>query len=106
MTQVQQIEVAARPVELLEPYVGTETIGKMASMGELISRRLAGHTLWNVNSTATGGGVAELLASVLEYPRALGVDVRWAVIEGSPEFFAVTKRLHHALQGSVGDGSP
>jgi trehalose synthase len=67
---------------------------------------LAGRTVWNINSTATGGGVAEMLASLLTYPRAIGIDARWSVIEGTPEFFTVTKRLHHALQGSAGDGSP
>lgn len=68
--------------------------------------RLAGRTSWNVNSTARGGGVAEMLASLLGYVRAEGVDTRWLVIEGTPDFFRLTKRLHHALHGSRGDGSP
>src|SRR5262245_19085895 len=47
-----------------------------------------------------------MLASLLGYPREYGIDARWAVIECTPEFFSVSKRIHHAIQGSPGDGSP
>jgi trehalose synthase len=67
---------------------------------------LDGRIVWNVNSTAQGGGVAEMLQSLLAYARGAGVDARWSVIEGSPEFFAVTKRLHNRLHGFPGDGGP
>jgi trehalose synthase len=60
--------------------------------------------VWNVNSTARGGGVVELLQSLVAYARGAGVDTRWTVIEGSPEFFVVTKRIHNRLHGSLGDG--
>jgi trehalose synthase len=46
-----------------------------------------------------------MLAALLVSAREYGVDARWGVIEGSPELFSLTKRLHHALQGSPGDGS-
>jgi trehalose synthase len=65
---------------------------------------LAGRVVWNVNSTARGGGVAELLESLVPYARGAGVDVRWAVIEAPSDFFAVTKRIHNRLHGIVGDG--
>jgi trehalose synthase len=65
---------------------------------------LAGRVVWNVNSTARGGGVAELLESLVAYARGAGVDVRWVVIEGTPDFFAVTKRIHNRLHGAAGDG--
>jgi trehalose synthase len=65
---------------------------------------LNGRVVWNVNSTARGGGVAELLESLVAYARGADVDVRWVVIEGTPEFFAVTKRIHNRLHGAVGDG--
>jgi trehalose synthase len=69
------------------------------------ARRLfAGRVLWNVNSTATGGGVAEMLRSFLAYARGAGLDMRWAVITGNPAFFAVTKRIHNFLHGAAGDG--
>jgi trehalose synthase len=67
---------------------------------------LAGRVVWNVNSTARGGGVAELLRPLVGYARGVGVDARWVVIDGSPEFFEVTKRLHNRLHGSAGDGRP
>jgi trehalose synthase len=67
-------------------------------------RLLAGRVVWNVNSTAHGGGVAEMLTSLIAYTRGAGVDARWAVIEGSPEFYCVTKRIHNRLHGAVGDG--
>lgn len=63
-----------------------------------------GRVIWNVNSTASGGGVAELLRSLLAYSRGGGVDARWVVIAGDADFFQVTKRIHNNLHGSPGDG--
>jgi trehalose synthase len=65
---------------------------------------LDGRAIWNVNSTAAGGGVAEMLRSFLSYTRGAGIDVRWMVIAGTPEFFRVTKRIHNFVHGSEGDG--
>ncbi|MBO0686018.1 MAG: glycosyl transferase family 1, partial [Candidatus Dormibacteraeota bacterium] len=61
------------------------------------STRLAGRTVWNVNSTSQGGGVAEMLSALL--PTVLGarVDARWLVVHAEPAFFQFTKRLHHLL---------
>src|SRR4051794_37500335 len=71
------------------------------------SRRLLhGRVIWHVNSTARGGGVAELLQSLLAYARGAGVDVRWMTIAGNPDFFRVTKRIHNHLHESEGDGGP
>jgi trehalose synthase len=67
---------------------------------------LADSVVWNVNSTERGGGVVELLRPLVAYARGAGIDVRWLVIEGPPEFFAVTKRIHNRLHGSEGDGGP
>src|SRR5437764_3760308 len=69
-------------------------------------RLLADRVVWNVNSTARGGGVAELLQSLVAYARGGGLDVRWVVFEGNADFFAVTKRIHNRLHGAVGDGGP
>src|SRR4051794_21044233 len=63
-----------------------------------------GRVVWNANSTARGGGVAELLASLIAYVRGAGVDARWVVIPGDPDFFTVTKRIHNNLHGFAGDG--
>ena len=67
---------------------------------------LESRTFWNVNSTAYGGGVAEMLRSLIGYARGGGVDARWLTITGDAEFFRITKRLHNQLHGHRGDGGP
>jgi trehalose synthase len=67
---------------------------------------LDGRTIWSVNSTAYGGGVAEMLRSLIGYVRGVGVDARWVTIGGNPEFFRITKRVHNRLHGYAGDGGP
>ena len=67
---------------------------------------LEGRVVWNISSSAVGGGVAEMVRSLLAYARGAGVDARWAVVQGPPPFFTLTKRLHNAIHGSAGDGSP
>ena len=62
----------------------------------------ANRTLWNVNSTALGGGVAEMLRSLVGYARGAGLDARWVVIGGDPDFFRVTKRIHNRCTDSPG----
>jgi trehalose synthase len=72
----------------------------MARAAEAFSHRV----IWNVNSTANGGGVAEMLRSLIAYARGAHVDARWVVIDGNAEFFRVTKRIHNRLHGAAGDG--
>ncbi|RUM89800.1 MAG: glycosyl transferase family 1 [Thermodesulfatator sp.] len=84
--------------ELLERYAqvaGSEIIHQM----QALAGRLRGAHIVHVNSTAYGGGVAEILHSMVPLMQALGLEVSWEVIEGPPEFFEVTKSFHHALQG-------
>lgn len=64
-----------------------------------LSERVKGRSFLHVNSTRYGGGVAEILNRLIPMLNALGIDARWEVIEGNPEFFAVTKRFHNVLQG-------
>ncbi|THE64093.1 glycosyltransferase [Salinadaptatus halalkaliphilus] len=61
---------------------------------------LADSRILHVNSTATGGGVAELLRSIIPLCNDLGVDTDWLVMDADDEFFEVTKAMHNALQGS------
>jgi trehalose synthase len=80
---------------------------QVTALDELIAKgapAFAGQVVWNVNSTASGGGVAEMLRSLVAYARGAGVDTRWVVVEGTPAFFEVTKRVHNRLHGSMGDG--
>ena len=67
---------------------------------------LGDHVFWNVNSTARGGGVAEMLRSLIGYVQGAGLDARWVVVDGEPDFFDLTKRLHNRLHGYAGDGGP
>jgi trehalose synthase len=60
---------------------------------------LAGRVIWNVNATGAGGGVAESLQTLVGYFIAAGIDARWLVLDGSEEFFAITKCLHNAIHG-------
>ncbi len=65
-----------------------------------LAHELAGARILHVNATPYGGGVSELLRSSVPLLRDLGLEVDWKVMGGSPEFFAATKALHNALQGS------
>lgn len=68
------------------------------------ARTLKGRTVWMVNSTAQGGGVAEMLPKVITLLRELGVDTEWAVINSDEKhFFTLTKRIHNLLHG---EGNP
>jgi len=68
-------------------------------LGHRLAERLKGRSLLHVNSTRWGGGVAEMLHRLLPLFQDLGVDTRWDVIEGNPQFYQVTKAFHNALQG-------
>jgi trehalose synthase len=67
----------------------------LAAAGPLLS----GRGVWLLNSTAVGGGVAEMLRSLVPYALGAGIDAHWIVITGPPNFFAVTKELHNQLHG-------
>jgi trehalose synthase len=64
---------------------------------------LEGKIIQNVNSTFSGGGVAEILNRMVPLMEQLGVDARWNIIEGSDPFFQVTKKFHNALHGRKQD---
>jgi trehalose synthase len=88
--------------ELVDPVDLTRYEMAVASGAD----RLGDRTLWHVNSTAEGGGVAELLHALLGYLLDGGITTRWLVVEGNPDFFRVTKRIHNQLHASEGDGGP
>lgn len=70
------------------------------------SAELEGRAVWHINTTARGGGVAEMLSSLVSYAQGAGIDSRWRVIGGNTRFFEITKRIHNRLHGSAGDGGP
>jgi trehalose synthase len=103
---LHEVEVEALDPHRLEELVGPERTARFRDAAAAARAGLAGRRVVNVNSTASGGGVAELLQTLLAYVRGVGVDARWVVIEGDPGFFEVTKRIHNHLYGSRGDGGP
>ncbi|OGP59411.1 MAG: glycosyl transferase family 1 [Deltaproteobacteria bacterium RBG_13_61_14] len=82
-------------VEAYEQYVGAEAVARIRKKAE----RLQGLHITNVNSTYYGGGVAELLSSLSLLMNSVGIKTGWRVIQGSPDFFSITKKIHNALQG-------
>ena len=77
------------------PIVGQSIVDDL----RLLADRLRGKVVQHVNSTAVGGGVAEILNRMVPLLRELGVDTRWDLIRGGEQFFAVTKKFHNALHG-------
>jgi trehalose synthase len=98
------VTVPQRSVRWLPPVIGDQRYQRLIDAAEEFSRKLAGRTIWNVNSTATGGGVAEMLQVLVGYTRDLGVPTQWLVISGDPRFFAITKRLHNQIHGDPAGG--
>jgi trehalose synthase len=105
MSRLQEVELGAATLERFKTVLSEEQWERLQRAAERARKDFEGRVIWNVNSTARGGGVAELLSSLVPYSRAAGVDVRWVVIEGDPAFFRVTKRIHNMLHGTPGDGN-
>jgi trehalose synthase len=87
------------PEKRLADYVGVAGEEAVERLREA-ARPLEGARLLQLNSTAFGGGVSELLFTHVALLNDLGVETTWAVLEGSDEYFAVTKAVHNALQGA------
>jgi trehalose synthase len=82
-------------IEDYEKLVGAETIERIQKK----ARSLQHLHVVNVNSTYYGGGVAELLTSFTLLMNSVGIKNGWRVIQGAPDFFSITKKMHNALQG-------
>lgn len=101
---MSQVEIGSFDTGRFEDVLTSERYEELVDTTVRALELFEGRTVWNVNSTARGGGVAEMLQSLLAYARGAGVDSRWAVISGNPDFFRITKRIHNHLHGSAGDG--
>jgi trehalose synthase len=101
---VTSVDVGRRPVAQLETVIGQEREAQLFYAADQFRQRLAGHTVWNISSTATGGGVAEMLQVLVGYVHDLDIQSRWRVISGDADFFALTKRLHNQLHGELAGG--
>jgi trehalose synthase len=79
-----------------EPYIGERTIERIKRK----ARRFRGRRVMNVSSTYYGGGVAAMLSPLTLLINDVGIRTGWWIIQGSPDFFAVTKAMHNGLQGA------
>lgn len=100
------VHVEPLSLERLEELLPPERQRRLHETAARARDVLDGRVVWNVNATAQGGGVAEMLQSLLAYVLAAGVDTRWRVLAGDARFFATTKRIHNLLHGQPGDGGP
>jgi trehalose synthase len=101
---MHEVRLSARSPRDLADIIGHDRATRLvAKTAPEMQAALAGRSVINVNSTMSGGGVAEMLQVLLPLARGADVDARWLVIEADEEFFAITKRLHHRLHGQPGD---
>jgi trehalose synthase len=94
---IAELEQTSATLDQYVPQLGAAEIDELRTL----ARPLEGATVGMVNSTAVGGGVAEILMRLIPLLRELGLDARWHVLEGGPDFFEVTKAFHNSLQGGT-----
>jgi trehalose synthase len=104
MSELLEVDTAALPLSRFQNIITADQYRRLMAVVSEAERVFAGRTIWNVNSTASGGGVAEMLRSLIGYIKGINLDARWLVIPGNAEFFRVTKRIHNHLHGAAGDG--
>lgn len=90
------------PIEAYARIVGGPKMERLYAVAE----KLKGLKLLEMNATAVGGGVAEMLHSSIPFLEALGIDVEWRIVRGGPDYYEVTKKLHNMLQGMQGSFTP
>src|SRR6266536_2799927 len=99
--KLQEVRIQALTPERLRPIIGSERAERLEATAQAARELLAGRVVRNVNSTAAGGGVAEMLRALLAYVRGAGVDAQWLVIQADADFFAITKRIHNNLYAGL-----
>jgi trehalose synthase len=104
MARPKFVLVPSRDPDAFAPLLGVAEWTRVEAAARRARDQFEGRAVWHVSSTLRGGGVAEMLRSLLPYARGAGVDTRWAVLREDPSFFALTKRLHNNLHGDPGDG--
>jgi trehalose synthase len=91
------VEIGNRiPLDEYAPVIGQAELDEL----RLLAKPLKGRRVEMVNSTAVGGGVAEILNRLVPLAEELGIDIRWDVITGGEDFYEVTKSFHNALHGA------
>ena len=99
---VRQDDGRPEPIESYRPILGDAPLDELTTLAS----HLKGARVAHINATAEGGGVAEILGSLIPLYRDAGIDASWLVLQGSEPFFHVTKRLHNALQGAKDSFTP
>ncbi len=102
--QLSDVSISPAPLERLRELLPAEQGDRLHATIKLAHELLDDRIVWNINSTASGDGVAEMLQALIAYARGAAIDTRWLVIQGDGHFFALTKRLHNFLHGAEGDG--
>jgi trehalose synthase len=102
VSETRSPDFSAEPLPSYSAVVGQSEIDELRAL----ARPLRASTVRMINSTAVGGGVAELLNRIVPLMRELDVDAKWDVMTGSPAFFDVTKAFHNALHGEPYSGTP
>ncbi len=92
---LQEVALGQRSLADYTHIVGKETVEEIRALAE----PLQGKRVLHVNATAFGGGVSEILYTIVPLMRDIGLDTHWQVILGAEEFFNVTKLMHNSLQG-------
>ncbi|HEY6329579.1 MAG TPA: glycosyltransferase [Blastocatellia bacterium] len=96
---LQAVTTEEKKLQDYEPFVGEQVLSEIRRA----AAPLAGARVLHVNSTAYGGGVAEILQTLVPLMRDVGIEAEWQVIVGERDFFTVTKSFHNALQGHSTD---
>jgi trehalose synthase len=93
---LQEISLGQKSLADYTHIAGKETIERIRELAE----PMKGHRVLHVSATAFGGGVSEILYTIVPLMRDIGIDAHWHVIFGKEEFYNATKLLHNSLQGS------
>ena len=102
--ELESVSFVPEPLDRFATVLTPDEYAALLRTADVAKGLLARRTIWNLTSTARGGGVAEMLTSLLPLAGGAGVDVRWLVIHAEEQFFRVTKRIHNRLHGDPGDG--
>jgi trehalose synthase len=103
---MEEVHVQSVGLDRLAAMLPPERVARFAAATEQARAAFGDRTVWHVSSTAQGGGVAEMLQTLLAYAKGAGIENRWLVLAGDAGFFTLTKRVHNMLHGDPGDGGP
>jgi trehalose synthase len=93
---LQEVSLGQKSIADYTHIAGKELVGEIRALAE----KLEGQRVLHVSATAFGGGVSEILYTIVPLMRDVGIDAHWQVIFGKEEFFNATKLLHNSLQGA------